>query len=84
MAHGVPVVASDVGGVREWLVDGENGYLVAPRKAEALSEALSEILMNGDLLEQMGVAGISRIQDKFLPEHHLSKLLQVYSSVKQT
>ncbi|MDC0278548.1 glycosyltransferase family 4 protein [Akkermansiaceae bacterium] len=83
-AHGVPVVASDVGGVREWLVDRENGYLVAPGKAEALSEALAKILINGSLLEQMGVAGISRIRDKFLPERHMSKLLQVYSSVRQT
>lgn len=83
MANGVPVVASDVGGVREWLVDGGNGYLVPPGKAEALFEGLAKILANRALAGQLGAAGLTRVRDKFLPERHMSSLLQVYSAVSK-
>jgi glycosyltransferase involved in cell wall biosynthesis len=43
MDHGLPVIASDTGGVRDVLRDGENGVLVPPRNARAIGLALKRI-----------------------------------------
>lgn len=44
MSVGRPVVATDVGGVRDWLHDGKNGYLVPPNNPEMLAEKIINIL----------------------------------------
>ena len=42
LAHGVPVVASDVGGVREWLDDEKTGFLVPPKSPQAIASAIQQ------------------------------------------
>ena len=59
---GLPVVATDVGGVREVVVPGETGLLVAPGDATALVGALRRALANG---HEMGVAGRERCLARF-------------------
>jgi len=44
VAAGLPVVATDVGGVREILHDGENGFVVPPRNPAAMAARLDEVL----------------------------------------
>jgi glycosyltransferase involved in cell wall biosynthesis len=55
MAMGVPVVATDVGGTAEIVVDGEHGYLVPARDARALADAI-ERLMPEEARQRMGEA----------------------------
>ncbi|MCQ6458653.1 glycosyltransferase family 4 protein, partial [Vibrio parahaemolyticus] len=43
MAAGVPVIASDVGGVREWLEDGRNGIAVPFGDAAAMAAAMDRL-----------------------------------------
>ena len=81
MAMGVPVVASGIGGVREWLVDGETGRLAAPKSAGDLADGVRE-LVGAEQNRRYGTAGQRLIRDKFLPEKHLSKLLQTYEKVQ--
>ena len=57
MACAVPVVATDVGGVREAVGNGVTGRLVAPGDEAALAAALAELLGDGDLRSRMGAAG---------------------------
>lgn len=54
-AAGLPAVAFDVGGVREWLRDGVNGWLVAGRRpgAEALGEAIARAYLDPGALREM-------------------------------
>jgi glycosyltransferase involved in cell wall biosynthesis len=56
MALGIPVVAADVGGVREIVGDGETGLLVPPRDPEALVAATEPLLDDAVLRRQMGEA----------------------------
>ncbi|MDA9830231.1 glycosyltransferase family 4 protein [Akkermansiaceae bacterium] len=81
MANGVPVVASDVGGVREWLVDGETGYCVPAGDADALSAGLRAILEDESSAARMGRAGMERMKGKFAPTRHMETLLEVYQAV---
>jgi glycosyltransferase involved in cell wall biosynthesis len=78
LACGVPVVASDVGGVREWLEDGVNGRLVEPGNPERLASAISEMLESPQRMFRMGVAGLASIRDRFDPETHVGKLVDRY------
>jgi glycosyltransferase involved in cell wall biosynthesis len=65
MAHGRPVVASAVGGLRDLVVDGETGYLVPPRDASGLREALERLLADRDLRRRLGDAGRERARTRF-------------------
>lgn len=78
MACGVPVVASDVGGVRQWLRHGENGLLVPPKNAAAIAQAVGQLLASPERLVAMGREGIKTIRCDFLPEKHVETLLAVY------
>lgn len=81
MACGVPVVASDVGGVRQWLRHGENGLCVPPKDAVALAMAIREILASPERLLQMGRAGIATVRDAFSLSGHIERLLTIYRAV---
>lgn len=78
LACGVPVVASDVGGVREWLHEGKTGLLVPPKEPRALAAAVGKILASESLASEMGLNGISLVRQKFARELHVETLLGYY------
>lgn len=59
-AHGLPVVAGNVGGALDAVVDGETGLLVDPESPLAVSEALVRLLLDPELAQRMGRAGRAR------------------------
>ena len=65
MAAGLPVVASDVGGVGELVVDGETGLLVPPGDPARLAQALARVLDDRALRERLGTAGRARARERF-------------------
>ncbi len=78
MAHGVPVVASDIGGVPEWLRDGQNGFRVAPKDVSAVADRIRGILANPANATRMGESGLSYLNERFLPEQHLAAIKDIY------
>ncbi len=56
-AHGIPAVAFDLGGVREWLRDGETGLVVPPENENALTDAVSALLADPLRRKKMGERG---------------------------
>jgi glycosyltransferase involved in cell wall biosynthesis len=64
MAHGVPVIATAVGGVPELLEDGA-GILVPPSDADALTEALTRVLGSPTLRAELAHAGRRRVEAEF-------------------
>ena len=77
MAAGRPVVASNVGGIPEWLDDGRTGILVPPGDAKALAGALTVLLEDSSRAEQMGLEGWRQVE-RFSPDSHLRRLLSTY------
>ncbi len=61
----VPVVASDVGGLRDTVRDGQTGLLVPPRSPEALADALIRVLQDSDLRRRMGRAGREMVEREY-------------------
>ena len=65
MAGGRPVVATNVGGVREAVIDSETGRLVAPGDVEGFSAALVELAGDPELAKRLGEAGRRRQEELF-------------------
>jgi glycosyltransferase involved in cell wall biosynthesis len=55
-ACGVPVVASDAGGVHDWIEDGINGVLVPPADPLALAQAIAGLVTHPERMRHMGDA----------------------------
>lgn len=81
MAAGTAVIASEVGGLQETVLDGKTGLLVPPRDPNSLSEAIAKLLNEPNIAQAMGKAGFQRVQSHFSQEavakniHHLYKAL---------
>ena len=80
MALGRPIVASDVGGIGEAIVNTESGLLVAPRDERALARALDELLSDRERAARLG-RGALRRSDQFTREAMISRLTGVYEEV---
>ncbi|MGH8947560.1 MAG: glycosyltransferase, partial [Acidimicrobiia bacterium] len=65
MATGLPVVVTDVGGVSEVVTDGVTGLVVAPGSAVSVANAMLDLAVNPKRREEMGMAGLIRVQDGF-------------------
>jgi glycosyltransferase involved in cell wall biosynthesis len=78
MALGVPVIATDVGGPREIIEDGREGYLVAPRQPSAWARAIARVAQSADGGAAMGRAGRERAEQQFTIARHVHATLDVY------
>jgi glycosyltransferase involved in cell wall biosynthesis len=77
MVHRRPVVASEVGGLPEVVLDQETGLLVPPGDERALATALGTLLADGDARRRMGEAGRRRVLDRFERGAQLDRLAKV-------
>lgn len=61
-AHAKPVVGFDVGGIGEWLKDGQNGRLVRERDLPAFAAALDSLAADRDLARRLGANGLDFVR----------------------
>lgn len=83
MAFGLPVVATNAGGLPEVVVDGETGILAPPKDAKALADALVRLLKDPALRERMGKAGRERSLSEFTSAKVACQTLSLYQNVLQ-
>jgi teichuronic acid biosynthesis glycosyltransferase TuaC len=82
LACEVPVVATDVGGIPELMVDGETGYLVPAKNPEELSIKINKLLEDKIQRENMGKLGRKSIIQRGLTwEAHAKKTVDIYSEL---
>ena len=84
MACGVPVVAFDVGGARDALVDGESGMLVAAGDSAALADRLVSLVNDRAKREAMGQAARRRAVSIYAPKRQAEAYRALYSSMSNT
>jgi glycosyltransferase involved in cell wall biosynthesis len=78
MAYGRPVVAGDVGGLRDLVRHEETGLLVPPGDVGALRAALQRLLADPDLRRRFGDAGRTRIEEHFTWQRFGDETLRAY------
>ena len=78
MAVGLPVVATNVKGSREVVVDGKTGFLVPLDDAEALAERLGVLLESADLRREIGSRGVQHVRRHFDEGKVVERLVGIY------
>jgi L-malate glycosyltransferase len=79
LASGLPVVCTDVGGAREAVENGVNGFVVAAGDYQALSGKIVEIL-TGENLKEMGAASRTKAQELFSLAAMMNKYEKIYTN----
>lgn len=65
MASGLPVIASDIGGLGKIVNHGENGYLFQPGNHRELAERMKILINDGNLREKMGLKGREKAKREY-------------------
>ncbi len=81
MRHGLPVVAFDAGGINEWLVNGENGFLVPWMDRGQFAARIDQLLVDKPLARKLGERGRQLLRDKFNFDQYISGLEEMFSRV---
>ncbi len=76
----VPIIASNIGGIPEIVIDGFNGLLFRSNDAQALSIAMKRLLVDSELREKLSQNSAEVLQ-KFSINSHISQLNKLYTSV---
>jgi len=81
MASGLPVVGSDVSGIKDLVVDGVTGLLVEPCNPAHLADALRELLLDHGKRAALGAAGRRRIEDEFSIDRMVDEKERLYQEI---
>ena len=65
MAAGIPVVATNIGGIKEVVLNGKTGFLVKPGNSSALADKIKEVLENEEMGKKFGKLGFKRVKEEF-------------------
>jgi len=80
-SSGVPVVASNLPGVRTVVANGETGFLVPPGDVEALAKRLHYLLDHDDVRHAMGHRARERVLERFTWTKYLEGLMNIYQKL---
>lgn len=81
MACGKPVVATNVGGVPEIIIDGETGILVPPKDSKAIAGAVLYLLNHPEEAKEMGLKGRKRVIEHFEVEKCVERYREMFQSI---
>lgn len=77
----VPVVATDIAGTREEIIDGENGFLIEARDIEGFTEKIIGIFNNKELYDSLKENAYRTFNEKFTVEKYISGHISLYNKV---
>lgn len=78
---GRPLIASQVGGLPEIVIEGETGRLVPPNNPQALASAIESLLVAPARIQQMGIAARKRAHQYFSMERCAADYAQLYNNL---
>ena len=78
MANQKAVVGSNIGGIKDWLVDGQTGYHFEPGNSVDLAKKIDTLLNNKELCRKMGINGYERVKKYYNRELYLKRLIKIY------
>jgi len=81
MAMAKPIVASDIPGIREQIIDGKNGILVPIKDPNAMAAAIINILADRKVAENIGLAARKTVDEKFSIERMVAETESLYLSL---
>jgi glycosyltransferase involved in cell wall biosynthesis len=82
LSIGMPIITTDTPGCRKTIVDGKNGYLIAPKDVSTLTDAMQKLLKHPEQIKPMGIASRVLATEKFDVTIINGKLLQLLGSIE--
>jgi glycosyltransferase involved in cell wall biosynthesis len=79
LASGLPCLVSDIPGNKEWIVEGENGWLFRDGDVNDLAEKILYTIKNRKLFHQIGESARKTAEQKADWKKNFGKLLEAYS-----
>jgi glycosyltransferase involved in cell wall biosynthesis len=83
MRYALPVIAFDAGGIKDWLRDGVNGYLVPWMDIDRYAARIDELLENKDVARQMGERGLARVTRDYDFDTYLKRLEDLFTRMER-
>ena len=83
-ATGLPVISTKVGGIPEFLVDNENGFLIDAGDSAQLTQRVLALLQDPKLGKEMGMLGRKLIEEKFSWRLITSQVIDLYHKLLET
>ncbi|MCX5696728.1 MAG: glycosyltransferase family 4 protein [Candidatus Omnitrophica bacterium] len=81
LASSLPVVATDTGGIREVISDGDNGFLLSPGDMSGLAEKVTALLKDKDLKGRMGLKAKESLGETFRLENMQKSYYNLYAEL---
>jgi glycosyltransferase involved in cell wall biosynthesis len=81
MRYGLPIVAFDAGGSRDWLSDGYNGYLVPWMDRQEYAGRLKSLLLDKTLARRLGSNGLQLVNERFDFQNYIRDLEHMFEEV---
>lgn len=81
MAAGKPVVATDVDGNPEAVLEGDTGLIVRSRDPEEMADALARLIVDRTLRERLGRAGRARVEQRFSARQMVDEVEAIYTEI---
>ncbi len=81
LSVGAPLIATGIGGVPEWLHDGETGWLTPPDDVPALTAAIEDALTHSEKALRFGQAGQREVRDQYTQDAHVKRLMSLMHSL---
>ena len=81
MRYALPVVGFDAGGIKDWLKDGENGYLVPWMNRDAFAGRLDELLQDKEKARRLGENGLRFVSERYDFDSYIGDLEDMFGRV---
>lgn len=81
MAESKPVIATDVGGTRELVVDNQTGFIVPSKDARSIANAIEKIIQQPQKAKAMGEQARNRVRERFSIEASATKTSELFLSL---
>jgi len=81
MSRKKAIIASDIGGLKEVVADGETGILIPPNDSDKLSEAIFYLLEKPEVASRMGESGYRTFMENYTPDAVIPRIIEVYESL---
>ncbi|HEY9206277.1 MAG TPA: glycosyltransferase family 4 protein [Candidatus Methanoperedens sp.] len=78
MAIGRPLIGSDIGGIPDWINNGETGFLFEPRSVEQIAGRIVQILSDDDMEISMGRTARKKVEKEFNMTEHTDIMEKIY------
>ena len=81
MRYALPIVAFDAGGIKDWLVDGHNGFLVPWMDRAQYAARLKQLLVSKPLARQLGENGLRLVSERYDFDGYIGDLESMFTRV---